>query len=145
LAVSVQADADALRASGFDVALEPDRETFRRAIVQRDGRQTKIEWVFDSTFRFFPIEPDPELGWRLSFWDAATNKALALAGRSELRDCLDIVYLHQRHLHLGALAWAAVGKDPGFTPESIIAWMRRHAVFRADDLRAFGWKRPNQR
>jgi hypothetical protein len=136
LSASVQADTAALRASGFDVELEPDRETFRRAIVKQNGRQTKVEWVFDTAFRFFPVEPDAELGWRLNFWDAATNKVLALAGRSELRDCLDIVYLHKRHLHLGALTWAAVGKDPGFTPESLIDWMRRHAVFRADDLRA---------
>jgi hypothetical protein len=136
LAAAVEADTAALRASGFMVDLEPDRETFRRAIVRHDNRQTKIEWVLDSAFRFFPVEPDPELGWRLNFWDAATNKVLALAGRSELRDCLDVVYLHKRHLHLGALAWAAVGKDPGFTPESLIDWMRRHAVFRSDDVQA---------
>ena len=89
LAAAVEADTAVLRTSGYEVELEPDRETFRRAIVQRGGRQTRLEWVLDSAFRFFPVESDPELGWRLNFWDAATNKALALAGRSELRDWLD--------------------------------------------------------
>jgi hypothetical protein len=136
VAASVSADTAALQQAGFEVELEPERETFRRAILKKAGRQTKIEWVFDSAFRFFPVEADADLGWKLNFWDAATNKVLALAGRSELRDCLDLVFLHQRHLRLGALVWAAVGKDPGFTPESLVDWMRRHAVFRPDDLLA---------
>jgi hypothetical protein len=29
---------------------------------------------------------------------------------------LDILYVHERMLALGALCWAAAGKDPGFTP-----------------------------
>ena len=136
LSASADADVRVLRQAGFIVDAEPEHQTFRHAIVRRGDQQTKIEWVVDSAFRFFPVEPDPELGWRLNFWDAATNKVLALAGRSEIRDLIDVLYLHQHHLHLGALAWAAVGKDPGFTPESIITWMRRHAVFRPDDLAA---------
>ncbi len=115
-----------------------------------------MEWVFDSAFRFFPVEPDLDLGWRLNFWDVATNKVLALAGRSEVRDLVDVVYLHEQHLCLGALAWAAAGKDPGMTPEAIIHWARRNAIYRPEDLsdlqlsaplnltmisRVAGWKR----
>jgi hypothetical protein len=136
LSASAEADARVLRQADFMVDAEPEHQTFRRAMIRRGEQQTKIEWVLDSAFRFFPVEPDPELGWRLNFWDAATNKVLALAGRSEIRDLIDVLYLHKNHLHLGALAWAAVGKDPGFTPESIISWMRRHAVFRPEDLAA---------
>jgi hypothetical protein len=54
----------------------------------------EFERVYDSSFRFFPVEPDPALGWRLNFWDAATNKTLALFGRHEFRDYLDVLYLH---------------------------------------------------
>src|SRR2546427_294842 len=82
---------------------QPD---FHRAIIRRGGQETKIEWVHDSAFRFFPVERDLELGWRLNFWDAATNKVLALIGRQKIRDYLDCLYLHEHHLHLGALAWA---------------------------------------
>jgi hypothetical protein len=142
LSASAQADVRVLQQAGFTIELEPEHQTFRRAVIRRGNQQTKIEWVLDSAFRFFPVGPDDELGWRLNFWDAATNKVLALAGRSEIRDLIDVLYLHERHLHLGALTWAAAGKDPGFTPESIINWMRRHSVFRPEDLAAIVTNEP---
>lgn len=129
------ADRAALEAAGFQVELvgraQPD---FRRAIVRRAGLQTKIEWVQDAAFRFFPVEPDIELGWRLNFWDAATNKVLAMAGRQKIRDFLDCLYLHEHHLHLGALTWAAAGKAPGLTPEFILDWALRGNRFFPEDL-----------
>jgi hypothetical protein len=74
------------------------------------------------------------MGWRLNFWDVAVNKVLAFAGRSEVRDLVDVLHLHRRHIHLGALAWAGTGKDPGLSPEAIIRWGGRHAVYRPEDL-----------
>lgn len=127
-------DLQVLRAAGYEVEVQKTEETFRRALVARGGQTTKVEWVFDSAFRFFPVEPDLELGWRLSFWDSATNKTLALFGRAEVRDYLDCIYLHQHHLSLGALAWAAAGKDPGATPEMIVDWARRGTRYRPEDL-----------
>lgn len=134
VAAAAQRDTETLRKSGYAVDEAMAHETVRRAVVCRDGMQTRIEWVFDSAFRFFPVEPDPELGWRLNFWDAAVNKVLAFAGRSEVRDLVDVLELHDRHLHLGALAWAGSGKDPGMTPESIIKWGSRNAVYRPEEL-----------
>jgi hypothetical protein len=32
--------------------------------------------------------------------------------------------------------WAAVGKDPGYSPESLITEIRRNARYRADDYEA---------
>jgi hypothetical protein len=135
LATSADLDMATLRAAGFEV-IEAGRrhDTFCRALVRRGGKHTRIEWVFDSAFRFFPIEPDPDLGWRLNFWDVAVNKVLALAGRSEIRDWVDVLHLHRRRLHLGALAWAGTGKDPGLSPEAIIRWGGRQAVYRPEDL-----------
>jgi hypothetical protein len=43
--------------------------------------------------------------------DLAVNKVLALAGRDEPRDLLDTLYQHREVLCLGALCWAACGKD----------------------------------
>ncbi len=134
LAISAEADIALLRTAGYAVESERPQETFRRAVVSRGGMQTKIEWVFDSAFRFFPVEADPELGWRLNFWDVAVNKVLALAGRSEVRDLVDVLELHARDLHLGALAWAGTGKDPGMTPEAILEWSGRNAVYRPEEL-----------
>jgi hypothetical protein len=99
LLAAYEADVAALQKAGFQVEpvgrVQPE---FRRALVARDGMQTKIEWVQDAMFRFFPIEPDAELGWRLNFWDAATNKILAMAGRQKIRDFLDTLFLHEQHL-----------------------------------------------
>jgi hypothetical protein len=103
-------------------------------MIARDGRMTKLEWVFDSAFRFFPVEPDAEVGYVLNFWDAATNKVLALAGRGELRDYLDVLQLHRQHLSLGALAWAACGKDIGYTPQFLIEEAHRLAHYPASLL-----------
>ena len=124
---AVQADLVVLKQSGYSVEVQRPQEGFVRAFILRDGQRTKIEWVRDSAFRFFPVEPDPQLGWRLNFWDAATNKLLAFAGRMKLRDYLDVMFLHDRHLHVGALAWAAAGKDPGLSAEWIIEWGGRQA------------------
>lgn len=79
-----------------------------------------------SAFRFFPIERDPALGWRLHWFDAGTNKALTLAARTETRDYVDIVEIAKRY-PLAALCWAACGKDPGFSPLSLLRMMRRFA------------------
>ncbi|MEX1129826.1 MAG: hypothetical protein WEB50_14750 [Vicinamibacterales bacterium] len=60
--------------------------TFRRALVRGAARAlVEIDWAADSAFRFFPIERDLQPGWRLHLFDAATNKALTLAARTETR------------------------------------------------------------
>src|ERR1043166_166561 len=62
LAKSVEIDTASLRKDGFVVELGKPQESFQRALVRRAGQSTKIEWVFDSAFRFFPVEPDADLG-----------------------------------------------------------------------------------
>jgi hypothetical protein len=94
----------------------------------------KIEWVFDSAFRFFPVVPDPLLGYRLHDADLAVNKALAGAGRLVIRDYIDLIYLHRSYLELGALAWAATGKDPGLSPLLILNELNRHTRYQPEDL-----------
>ncbi len=129
---AAEADTAALRVAGYTVDIVSRQESFCRGIVKRGESATKLEWVQDSAFRFFPVEPDTELGWRLNFWDAATNKVLAFAGRDKLRDWMDVIYLHGYHLHLGALTWAAAAKDPGLTPEFLLDCARRFSRFPAE-------------
>jgi len=125
-------DVEALRAAGFTVqTLSREGEwektcTFRKAKVSRGKESVEIDWAADSAFRFFPIEQDPQFGWRLHLFDLATNKALTLSARTETRDYVDILELHQR-FPLAAICWAACGKDPGFTPLSLLKMMRRFA------------------
>jgi hypothetical protein len=109
---------------------------FRKAWVSHRGERVEIDWAVDSAFRFFPIERDARLGWRLHRFDAATNKASALASRTETRDFVDIVELHRTY-PLSAICWAAYGKDPGFSPLSLLRMTRRFArVNPADGVRA---------
>ena len=135
---AVDQDCATLRAAGYICEFTVQQNTFIRASVSRGQNATKLEWVFDSAFRFFPVERDEDLGWRLNFWDAATNKLLALAGRSVFRDYFDVIYLHERHLALGALAWAAAAKDPGLTPEMIIEQSRRNSRYPGEDISKLG-------
>lgn len=131
LKVAADADAAVLEQNGYQVTWDNVQPTFRRALVVRGDLLTKLEWVFDSAFRFFPVEPDAEVGYVLNFWDAATNKLLAMAGRGELRDYLDVLHLHRQHLRLGALAWAACGKDIGYTPQFLLEEAQRLAHYPA--------------
>lgn len=131
---AAQADVPVLQRAGYQVEIQRPQAGFVRAFIARGGRQTKIEWVQDSAFRFFPVEPDPLLGWRLNFWDAATNKLLAFAARMKLRDYVDVMFLHEHHLHVAALAWAAAGKDPGLNAEWIIDWGGRQARLQGQDV-----------
>ncbi len=135
---SVELDTTLLAQSGFGVRITANQPYFKRAIIEKAGEVTKLEWARDSAFRFFPIEPDPELGYRLNLWDAATNKTLAAAGRAKVRDYVDLLNLHQHHLGLGALIWAAAGKDDGLSPGFIIeelARVQRYPKMDYDGLR----------
>jgi len=125
-------DVESLRSAGFPVETvsrvgEWEKETtFRKARVRRGNENVEIDWAADSAFRFFPIERDPQLGWRLHLFDIATNKALALAARTETRDYIDIVELKKIY-PLPAICWAACGKDPGYTPLYLLKMMKRFA------------------
>jgi hypothetical protein len=65
-----------------------------------------------------PAQKSPEIGFVLHPVDLAINKVLALAGRDEARDFLDVIHTHETLLPLGALCWADCGKDPGLNPSS---------------------------
>lgn len=134
VAESAAADEAALVAAGYTVSWQLRQPLFQRATVTRHDGSVKLEWVYDSAFRFYPVEPDEELGWRLHFADAATNKMLALSGRAEPRDFVDAVHLHENYLSLGALAWAAAGKDEGLNPRLILDLADRFARYRQSDI-----------
>lgn len=124
------ADLASLRAAGYQVETRTgdwsNPCSFRKAKLTRGNDELEIDWAQDAAYRFYPIQPDPLLGWRLHLFDMATNKALALSARSVTRDYVDIVEL-DKHYPLEAIVWAACGKDPGFTPMLLLEMMRRFA------------------
>lgn len=127
-------DADALLAHGYELSWTLRRPGFHRAVASKDADTVRLDWAVDSAFRFFPVEKDDDLGFRLHQADAAMNKALALAGRREARDFVDLLYLHQTYLSLGAICWAACAKDPGFTPDFLLQEIGRNANFRPEEF-----------
>ncbi|MBM4131720.1 hypothetical protein FJ250_11945 [bacterium] len=134
VATAWEADRALLEANGYDVELELSQPGYIRAVVGRDGGRTKIEWAQDSTWRFLPVLRSDDFGYQLHPLDLATNKVLALAGRDEPRDLLDTLHLHEHVLPLGALVWAAAGKDPGFSPLSLLEMLRRRGRLQPADL-----------
>ncbi|MGD0839144.1 MAG: hypothetical protein ABSB49_21115 [Polyangia bacterium] len=107
--------------------------TGARAIVRQGEEATKVEWAHDSAWRFLPTVRRPDSGYQLSDIDLAVNKLLALVGRDEPRDYLD-VHQAMELLPLGALCWAAAGKDPGFTPAMLLDLLRRRGRYRPEDF-----------
>ena len=128
------ADRTLLEAHGYTLRVDLNLPGYVRAVVRLDERSTKVEWARDSSWRFMPTVRHERFGFVLHPTDLAINKVLALAGRDEPRDLLDTLYQHREVLCLGALCWAACGKDPGFTPLSLLDLLRRRGRVRPEDL-----------
>jgi hypothetical protein len=135
VAACAEADEILLKEAGYSVDWLARSEGFFRAIVSRGDEQVRLDWATESAFRFFPVQEDEEFGYCLHLADLATNKVLALVGRSEIRDFLDVLQLDEGYLSLGALIWAACGKDEGFTPATILDLMNRHSRYQESDLK----------
>jgi hypothetical protein len=127
-------DQKTLTGAGYAVDLEITQPGYIRAVVRKGDQATKVEWAQDSSWRFMPVIRSETFGFQLHPLDLATNKLLALAGRDEPRDLVDALYLHQNILGLGPLVWAAVGKDPGFSPLSLLELLRRRGKIRPEEL-----------
>src|SRR2546428_2271667 len=54
VAQSAQADFLTLNSHGFQVHWLLNQPTFQRAEVAEGNQRLRLEWVFDSAFRFFP-------------------------------------------------------------------------------------------
>jgi hypothetical protein len=129
-------DVKALEAGGYRVRWLRQLPLIYTAEVTRQDSSTRLEWVVDSDFRFFPTMRDELFGYILHPVDLATNKVMAAAGRREVRDLVDLVTIHDAILPLGGVIWAAVEKSPGFTPEGLIAEIRRNANYPAAEWRS---------
>ena len=134
VADSAARDADTLLRHGFSVEWSLRREAIQKAVVGRGDDFLRLDWAADSAFRFFPVERDEEFGYCLHRADLATNKILALVGRVEPRDYLDVLELDRSYLSLGALIWAACGKDEGYTPSLMLQMANRHSRHRDADF-----------
>lgn len=117
---SWQADRETLEQAGYEVRVVRDRSSFVEAAVRRAADAVIVQWSQDSAYRFFPLLRHEVLGLVLHPFDLATGKVLALVGRVEARDFVDTLACDREIQPFGYLAWAACGKDPGFSPLSIL-------------------------
>jgi hypothetical protein len=138
-------NAAALTAGGFEVIWLRQQPATYGAAIRRGGEETKLEWVADSDFRFFPALRDDQFGYVLHGVDLAINKVMAAASRHEPRDVVDLITLHDRVLPVGALVWAATEIAPGFTPEGLIAEICRLGRYSAAEFRQLAADPPSIR
>ena len=137
-----QADRAVLTAAGYDVHLFRERSGFVEAEVRRGGEQVLLQWARDSAFRFFPLVEHEDLGLTLHPFDLATSKVLALVGRLEPRDFIDTLACDGLIQPLGLLAFAACGKDPGFSPSAILEEASRSSRYSAEELIGLDFEGP---
>lgn len=135
-------DRDLLETHGFEVSPLRERPSFVEATVRQGGESVLMQWAQDSAFRFFPLMEHSELGLTLHPFDLATNKVLALVGRLEVRDWIDVIECDQRLQPLGYLAWAACGKDPGFSPSAILEQAGRSAHYSREEVAQLSFDGP---
>ena len=142
LEVSWEADRRTLQERGFGVRVVRERPSFVEAEVSRGRETALLEWARDSAYRFFPLIEHPDLGLTLHPFDLATNKVLALVGRLEVRDWIDVIVASERVQPLGYLAWAACGKDPGFSPKAVLEHAGRSARYSTPEVHALSFAGP---
>jgi hypothetical protein len=142
LASTWDADRRLLAAEGFLVEVLRERPGFVEARVEDEKESVLLQWARDSAYRFFPLVEHAELGLTLHPFDLATNKVLALIGRLEARDWIDLIQCHNRLQPLGYLMWAASGKDPGFGPLGILEEASRSGHYAAAEIDALVFEGP---
>ena len=128
-ALSVSWESDRVTLSANDYLVETLRlyPTFVEAMVSKGGNAVEVQWATDSAYRFFPLQDDPVAGFTLHPLDLAANKLSALVGRTEVRDWIDVITCAKQMQPLAFLLSAACGKDPGFSPPSMLEFAaRRH-------------------
>ena len=135
-------DEKLLKEAGHSLDIEISQPGFIRAVVRRGADATRIDWAHDSAWRFMPVVRDAMGGYVLHDIDLAINKTLALAGRDEPRDFVDILFVHEHVLPFAGLTWAAVGKDPGFSPLSLLELLKRRGRHRPEEMARLDLVRP---
>ena len=81
-------------------------------------------------------------GLTLHPFDLATNKILAMAGRLEVRDWIDVINCHDKIQNAGYLFWASCGKDPGFNPASLLFEAKRSSHYSAEEIGQLSFQGP---
>jgi hypothetical protein len=103
----------ALQAAGLTVRRVQDNPGFARLLVEGADDRTEVDLAADA--RLFTVDPGQPAP-TLSGEELAVDKVLAVFGRAEGRDFVDLLAVERRY-GLDRLCELAAEKDRGFTPE----------------------------
>lgn len=120
----------ALRAAGLEVERIQVNSGFARLVVARGDDRTEVDLAADA--RLFPAEsgsPAPMLAGE----ELAVDKILALFGRAEARDFVDLLAIEPRY-GLDRLCRLAAEKDRGFRPAVFAKMLGRFGRLRRDEF-----------
>lgn len=120
----------ALREAGLVVRHVQENHGFARMIVESGDDRTELDLGADA--RLFPAEPGRPAP-TLSGEELAVDKVLAVFGRSEARDFIDLAAIEGRY-GLDRLFELAAEKDRGFTPEMFAEMAGRFSRLRHDEF-----------
>ena len=120
----------ALAAGGLEVTVQLSHPGFTRLEVSDGADATELDLGVDARIR--PAEPGP-LGPTLALEELAADKTLALFGRAQARDFVDVAALVDR-FGLDRLCELAAEKDPGFSPGVFAEMLASFGRYTADDL-----------
>jgi hypothetical protein len=120
----------ALQDAGFVVHHVQRNPGFARLIVESGDDRTELDLGADA--RLFPMEPG-RLAPTLTSEELAVDKVLAVFGRAEARDFVDLMALEPRY-GLDRLCALATGKDRGFTPALFAEMLDRFPRLRQDEF-----------
>ena len=134
VAESFASDSGLLAMHDYVVDVRRQQAGYVEAVVRKGTDTTAIQWTADSAYRYFPLVQHDEFGLTMHPLDLASNKVLALVGRLAVRDWIDVIEAHKTIQRLGYLAWAAAGKDPSFSPGTILAESKRSARYTSAEL-----------
>lgn len=121
---------DALRTAGFDVHRLQEGPSFVRLTVERSGEVVEVDLAADA--RLFPVEVESGLP-TLSPTELAVDKVLAVFGRAEARDFVDLAAVIDRY-ELASLFRLAAEKDPGFSIAVFSDMLERFGRLRSDEF-----------
>lgn len=103
-----------LHAAGLDVRVERRQATFVRLLIEQE---LKVDLALDAPFRLKPPVQLSINGIKMfvdGLEDIAANKLLALFGRAEPRDFIDVYFLSREYFDFMEMTQMAAKKDTGF-------------------------------
>ena len=118
-------DRKTLEGAGYCVGTKRELRTFIAADISKDGEHPEIQWGVDSAYRFFPLDADATVGYTLHPIDLAASKLTTLVGHADPRDWIDVIVAMRNVQPMLYLLSAACGKDPGFSPTSMLEYVAR--------------------